>query len=132
MRVVFDIDDRTDVVDIHQWQPETTLQHLIATVMRVELDPDALIQVDGNPIKLCTPLDQVNLLEGSLISESPPVEVTQFHGWCVSVAGGPEAGFTLPVAEHREIVVGRAPNADVPIAHAATSWVHCTLQRQGN
>ncbi|HLS02345.1 MAG TPA: hypothetical protein VK054_10270, partial [Beutenbergiaceae bacterium] len=71
MRVVFELDDRRDVVAVDRWQPETTLGELINAVMRLDLPDEAVVYVDGTSTQAATRLEQVTLLEGTLISEKP-------------------------------------------------------------
>src|SRR5699024_12145840 len=57
-----------------------------------------------------------------------PERVQNIAGWNVSVAAGFEVGPVVPVPDHRPLIIGRAPQADVVLPTESASWHHCTIE----
>src|SRR5690606_32414987 len=49
-------------------------------------------------------------------------------GWNVAVTGGFAVGPVVVVPDHRPLVIGRAPQADVVLPTESASWHHCTIE----
>lgn len=127
MRILVHLDGLKASFELEAWQPGTTLAMLLNSVGIAVSDGERLV-VDRSTVAAKTPLHELSLLEGSLISRSTPTPVNNLHNWNVSVSAGLEVRppVTLPV--HRAYTLGRAPQSDLVISSISTSWHHCTLK----
>lgn len=131
MRVVIDIDGQRETVELGAWQPSATLSRLVQESSGHQLEAGDRVYVDSAECTGATELREVTLLEGSLIAARPPAVLPHVRGWNVSLAGGITAGGVVGVPDHRELVVGRAPQADIVLPTDSASWTHCTFELEG-
>ncbi|ROQ05043.1 MULTISPECIES: FtsK/SpoIIIE domain-containing protein [unclassified Curtobacterium] len=130
MRLLIELDDRREAVEVDGWSGASSLGELIAAAIGVELDAETTLAVDGHRTSAATPLRDLVLLEGSRIGRAPQERPQTIDGWSVTLAGGLDAGLVVPVPRSRKLVVGRAPQADVVLPTESASWEHCTIERE--
>ncbi len=128
MRVLIDLDDASRVVDVQAWQPQSTLAQLIESVGGTQLNNEEQFFVDGTAVSRDTELRELTLLEGSRISRVAFEAVQPIGGWNVSVSAGIGAGSVVAIPNHRKMVIGRAPGADLVLPTESASWNHCTME----
>lgn len=125
MRILIDLDDRHQVVDLDAWQPAATLADLMDGV---GAQPAEYICLDGRSLPTATKLQDAVLLEGSVISLQAGSVLPRITDWSVSVSGGLAAGALIAIPRNRKVIVGRSPNADLVLDSESASWQHCTLE----
>lgn len=130
MRLLIELDDRRDAVEVDGWSGASSLGDLVSAAIGLTLEPGTTLAVDGHRTSVDTPLRDLVLLEGSRIGRTPEERPLGTDGWTVTLAGGLEAGLVVPVPRGRKLVVGRAPQADVVLPTESASWEHCTVERQ--
>ncbi|ROS69084.1 S-DNA-T family DNA segregation ATPase FtsK/SpoIIIE [Curtobacterium sp. PhB172] len=130
MRLLIELDDRREAVEVDGWSGASSLGELIAAAIGVELDAETTLAVDGHRTSAATPLRDLVLLEGSRIGRAPQERPQTIDGWSVTLVGGLDAGLVVPVPRSRKLVVGRAPQADVVLPTESASWEHCTIERE--
>ncbi|MCA5922808.1 FtsK/SpoIIIE domain-containing protein [Curtobacterium oceanosedimentum] len=130
MRLLIELDDRREAVEVDGWSGASSLGELIAAAIGVELPAETTLAVDGHRTSAATPLRDLVLLEGSRIGRSPQERPQTVDGWSVTLAGGLDAGLVVPVTRSRKLIVGRAPQADVVLPTESASWEHCTIERE--
>ncbi|PYY63676.1 cell division protein FtsK [Curtobacterium sp. MCPF17_003] len=130
MRLLIELDDRREAVEVDGWSGASSLGELLSAAIGVELDAETTLAVDGHRTSAATPLRDLVLLEGSRIGRAPQERPQTIDGWSVTLAGGLEAGLVVPVPRSRKLVVGRAPQADVVLPTESASWEHCTIERE--
>lgn len=130
MRLLIELDDRRDAVEVDGWSGASSLGELVAAAIGLTLEPGTTLAVDGHRTSVDTPLRDLVLLEGSRIGRTPEERPLGTDGWTVTLAGGLEAGLVVPVPRGRKLVVGRAPQADVVLPTESASWEHCTVERE--
>ena len=130
MRLLIELDDRREAVEVDGWSGASSLGELIAAAIGVELDAETTLAVDAHRTSAATPLRDLVLLEGSRIGRAPQERPQTIDGWSVTLAGGLDAGLVVPVPRSRKLVVGRAPQADVVLPTESASWEHCTIERE--
>ncbi|WP_248703995.1 FtsK/SpoIIIE domain-containing protein [Curtobacterium sp. MWU13-2055] len=130
MRLLIELDDRRDAVEVDGWSGASSLGDLVSAAIGLTLEPGTTLAVDGHRTSVDTPLRDLVLLEGSRIGRTPEERPLGTDGWTVTLAGGLEAGLVVPVPRGRELVVGRAPQADVVLPTESASWEHCTVERE--
>ncbi|MGM1018948.1 MAG: FtsK/SpoIIIE domain-containing protein [Actinomycetota bacterium] len=130
MRILIELDGTREVIDVQAFQPQATLADLMETVGVAAVAATDRLFLDGVPVAGASELKELTLLEGSVLSRSAPKPVQRIRGWNVSVAGGLETGDVVEVPDHRQLVVGRAPQADVVLPTESASWHHCTIERE--
>ncbi|MBF4607858.1 FtsK/SpoIIIE domain-containing protein [Curtobacterium sp. VKM Ac-1393] len=130
MRLLIELDDRRDAVEVDGWSGASSLGELVVAAIGVTLEPGTTLAVDGHRTSVDTPLRDLVLLEGSRIGRTPAGRPLGTDGWTVTLAGGLEAGLVVPVPLGRKLVVGRAPQADVVLPTESASWEHCTVERE--
>lgn len=128
MRIAIEIDGTRETVDLRSWEPGATLAQLIESAGNILPGDDEPFYVDSNRVTGGTPLEDVLLLEGSLISRARPRPMQRIPSWNVSISGGVAAGSILPVPPHRALVIGRSPQADITLPTESASWNHCTVE----
>lgn len=132
MRVVIELDDRVETVEVDGWADASTLGQLVEAAIGPVLEPGATLAVDAHTTSAETPLRDLVLLEGSRIARTPQDRPRTTDGWTVTLAGGLDAGRVLAVPRSRPLVVGRAPQADLVLPTESASWEHCTLERDAD
>ncbi|MBF4584520.1 FtsK/SpoIIIE domain-containing protein [Curtobacterium sp. VKM Ac-2887] len=130
MRLLIELDDRRDAVEVDGWSGASSLGDLVSAAIGLTLEPGTTLAVDGHRTSVDTPLRDLVLLEGSRIGRTPEERPLGTDGWTVTLAGGLEAGPVVPVPRGRKLVVGRAPQADVVLPTESASWEHCTVERE--
>lgn len=130
MRLLIELDDRRDAVEVDGWSGASSLGDLVSAAIGLTLEPGTTLAVDGHRTSVDTPLRDLVLLEGSRIGRTPDERPLGTDGWTVTLAGGLEAGLVVPVPRGRKLVVGRAPQADVVLPTESASWEHCTVERE--
>lgn len=130
MRLLIELDDRRDAVEVDGWSGASSLGDLVSAAIGLTLEPGTTLAVDGHRTSVDTPLRDLVLLEGSRIGRTPEERPLGTDGWTVTLAGGLEAGLVVPVPRGRKLVVGRAPQADVVLPTESASWEHCTVERE--
>ncbi len=130
MRLLIELDDRRDAVEVDGWSGASSLGDLVSAAIGLTLEPGTTLAVDGHRTSVDTPLRDLVLLEGSRIGRTPDERPLSADGWTVTLAGGLEAGLVVPVPRGRKLVVGRAPQADVVLPTESASWEHCTVERE--
>lgn len=130
MRLLIELDDRRDAVEVDGWSGASSLGDLVSAAIGLTLEPGTTLAVDGHRTSVDTPLRDLVLLEGSRIGRTPEKRPLGTDGWTVTLAGGLEAGLVVPVPRGRKLVVGRAPQADVVLPTESASWEHCTVERE--
>ncbi|WP_159570352.1 FtsK/SpoIIIE domain-containing protein [Curtobacterium sp. 18060] len=130
MRLLIELDDRRDAVEVDGWSGASSLGDLVSAAIGLTLEPGTTLAVDGHRTSVDTPLRDLVLLEGSRIGRTPEERPLGTDGWTVTLAGGLEAGLVVPVSRGRKLVVGRAPQADVVLPTESASWEHCTVERE--
>ncbi|WP_065963273.1 FtsK/SpoIIIE domain-containing protein [Curtobacterium sp. UCD-KPL2560] len=128
MRVLIELDDRRETVEVDGWAPTATIGQLVTAVVGHTLTGDDALAVDGHRTSPDTPLGDLVLLEGSRIARTVEERPRSLDGWTVTLAGGLDAGLVLPVPHNRRLVVGRSPQADVVLPTESASWEHCTVE----
>jgi len=130
MRIVIELDDRVEAVEVDGWADTSTLGQLVEAAVGPVLDPGATLAVDAHTTSADTPLRDLVLLEGSRIARTPEDRPRTVDGWTVTLAGGLDVGRVVPVPRSRRLVVGRAPQADLVLPTESASWEHCTIERE--
>ncbi|RPE84255.1 S-DNA-T family DNA segregation ATPase FtsK/SpoIIIE [Curtobacterium sp. PhB137] len=130
MRLLIELDDRREAVEVDGWSGASSLGELVSAAVGLTLEPGTTLAVDGHRTSVDTPLRDLVLLEGSRIGRTPEDRPLGTDGWTVTLAGGLEAGLVVPVPRGRKLVVGRAPQADVVLPTESASWEHCTVERE--
>ena len=130
MRLLIELDDRHETVEVDGWAGTSTLGDLVAATTGDRLDTGTALAVDGHHTSSDTPLRDLVLLEGSRIARTAEDRPRTVDGWTVTLAGGLDAGLVLPVPRSRKLVVGRAPQADVVLPTESASWEHCTIEHE--
>lgn len=130
MRLLIELDDRREAVEVDGWSGASSLGELVSAAVGLTLEPGTTLAVDGHRTSVDTPLRDLVLLEGSRIGRTPDERPLSTDGWTVTLAGGLEAGLVVPVPRGRKLVVGRAPQADVVLPTESASWEHCTVERE--
>jgi len=127
MRLVIELDDQRQSVEVDRWRGAATLAELVrSTGATVAADGD--LYVDGSAVPVSTPLRELTLLEGSRVARTPSRRPSRVTGWSVTLAGGLTVGPVVEVPRGRPLVVGRAPQADLVLPTVSASWEHCTVE----
>ncbi|MFT4189575.1 MAG: FtsK/SpoIIIE domain-containing protein [Aeromicrobium sp.] len=127
MRILIDLDGRRETVDVQAWQPDATLATLLDYV-GVQVDADASLILDGATVEASSLLEELTLLEGSILTRTVTHPVRTLPTWNVSVGGGLQTRPAVAIPTHRQLVIGRAPQADVVLPSESASWHHCTIE----
>lgn len=128
MRVLIRLGDQRLEREMTGREDALTLGELIERAGGTAPGPDTTLFVDDAPATTGTPLGEVLLLEGSTISLSPIPRPQPVTGWSVTVCGGLQAGAVHPVPEHRPLLLGRSPQADIVLDSESASWNHAGIQ----
>ncbi|WP_159613737.1 FtsK/SpoIIIE domain-containing protein [Glutamicibacter sp. JC586] len=127
MRIAFDFDGQRMIRDIHAADDSTTLQDLLIKVGLADtLAAD--IYIDDTRTELDAPLNEVKLLEGSVISSRPNTMAADFSGWTASISGGLSSGEIIELPRHRRVLLGRSPHADIRLETQSASWEHASFE----
>jgi S-DNA-T family DNA segregation ATPase FtsK/SpoIIIE len=132
MRVLIELDDFRESVEVAAWQPRTTLAELVHAVNGVTLRAEERLYVNGAAVTAEAELGGLTLLEGSRIARTSPDEARSIGGWNVGVSAGVGAGTVVAVPANRAMVLGRAPGADLVLPTESASWRHCTIELEGD
>ncbi|CAM5449020.1 FtsK/SpoIIIE domain-containing protein [Leifsonia shinshuensis] len=132
MRVLIELDDARESIDVHAWQSGSTLAELLEAANGSSLGAEEQLYVDGAAVPAGTELRKLTLLEGSRIARSAEKPVLPVRGWNVAVSAGTAAGRVVAVPRHRAMVLGRAPGADLVLPTESASWNHCTIEFEGD
>ena len=130
MRLLIELDDRREAVEVDGWANASCLGELIESAIGLALEPGTTLAVDGHRTSVDTPLRDLVLLEGSRIARTPEERPQLVDGWTVTLAGGLVTGAVVSVPRSRRLVVGRAPQADLVLPTESASWEHCTIERE--
>ncbi|MGC0269836.1 FtsK/SpoIIIE domain-containing protein [Glutamicibacter soli] len=128
MRVLIQLGDQRLDRELTGRDDALTLGELIDRAGGTAPGPDTTLYVDDVPATAGTPLGEVLLLEGSTISLSPVPRPQPLTGWSVTVCGGLHAGAVQPIPEHRPLLLGRSPQADIVLDSESASWNHASIQ----
>lgn len=128
MRILIDLDDAAEAIDLQAFQPHATLADLIEVGFGYTLGHEERLYLDHVPVTGETTLAECTILEGSVLSRRAPQRIHNIAGWNVSIAGGVEVGPVVAVPDHRQLVIGRAPQADIVLPTESASWNHCTIE----
>src|SRR5699024_9101040 len=113
---------------LQAFQPQATLADLVDSAFGYTLAAEDSLYLDAVPVTGEPTLSECTILEGSVLSRKAPERVQNIAGWNVSVAAGFEVGPVVPVPDHRPLIIGRAPQADVVLPTESASWHHCTIE----
>lgn len=127
MRIAFDLDGQRMIRDIHGADDSTTLSDLLSKVGH-ESASGRDVYVDDVRTETSTLLSDLTLLEGSLISYQPSSVEQSFSGWIAAVAGGLNTGAVIALPEHRRLLLGRSPHADIQLDTESASWEHASFE----
>lgn len=135
MRIVLDLGDKRETVQLRAWQRHATLRDLVAQgrrppANRMQLTIDGVLRPDT------TPLDDAGLWNGSVVSDGLASEPSDPQpepaaGWHVAVSGGLDTAPAIPLTAHARISVGRSPQAAISVRSESVSWEHCSFAREG-
>lgn len=128
MRILIDLDGAAEVIDLQAFQPQATLADLVEAGFGYTLGDEERLYLDHVPVTAETTLAECIILEGSVLSRKAPERIHNIAGWNVSISGGFEVGPVVAVPEHRALVIGRAPQADMVLPSQSASWQHCTIE----
>lgn len=128
MRVLIQLGDQRLDRELTGRDDALTLGELIDRAGGTAPGPDTTLYVDDVPATAGTPLGEVLLLEGSTISLSPVPRPQPLTDWSVTVCGGLHAGAVQPIPEHRPLLLGRSPQADIVLDSESASWNHASIQ----
>src|SRR5690625_3019559 len=128
MRILIDLDGTPEVIDLQAYQPQATLADLVESACGYTLSADEKLYLDHVPVTGDTTLGECTILEGSVLTRKTLERVQNIAGWNVSVAGGFAVGPVVVVPEHRPLIIGRAPQADLVLPTESASWEHCTIE----
>lgn len=128
MRILLELDGSSQVVNLNGFQPQATLADLTESALGYRLADEDRLNIDQLPVTGGTVLADCTLLEGSVISRRTPEKTGNIAGWNVAVSGGFAVGTVVVVPDHRPLVVGRAPQADLVLPTESASWHHCTME----
>ncbi|GAA4114169.1 FtsK/SpoIIIE domain-containing protein [Enteractinococcus coprophilus] len=128
MRILLDLDGSSQVVNLNGFQPQATLADLTESALGYRLADDDRLYVDQLPVTGETTLADCTILEGSVISRKAPEQTGNIAGWNVVISGGFAVGTVVVVPDHRPLVIGRAPQADLVLPTESASWHHCTIE----
>ena len=131
MRILIDLDERREVVDLVAWQSQATLAEFLESSGFRAGESDT-VMLDGLAVAPDTLMEELTLLEGSVLTRDPGAPVGVISGWNVAVGAGLETRPAVPVPERRRLVVGRSPGADVVLPTESASWNHCTVELEGD
>lgn len=132
MRLLVAVDGATHEVEVVRHVPGATLGDLITAATGSGLASEETVWVDDHRHQAGDLLDHADLLDGSAVTRSAARPVEPLPGWVAVLSGGARAGLVIPVPGSRPLIVGRAPQADLPLATLSASWKHCTMQREGD
>ncbi|BDZ49537.1 hypothetical protein GCM10025867_17780 [Frondihabitans sucicola] len=132
MRVLIELDERRETVEIDGFAPTAALGALVHAATGIHLEPAVDLFVDERAATAETPLRDVVLLEGTRIARAPQTRAHRVQGWSVTLAGGTSASALAPLPSTRRLVVGRAPQADLVLQSESASWEHCSFEREGD
>ncbi|PZR53731.1 cell division protein FtsK [Xylanimonas oleitrophica] len=132
MRVLIELDGQRSSVDLDRWQGSATLADLLQAVGAPAAAGHDVVHVDDTAVPVSTPLSELPLLEGTRIARTPRPRRSTVSGWSVTLGGGLSAGRVVEVPRHRQMVVGRSPQADLVLPTVSGSWHHCTLELEAD
>lgn len=128
MRILIDLDGSAEAIDLQAFQQQATLADLVESAFGSTLAADEKLYLDHVPVTGETTLAECTILEGSVLSRKAPERFHNIAGWNVAISGGFEVGEVVPVPDHRGLVIGRAPQADLVLPTESASWNHCTIE----
>lgn len=131
MRILIDLSGTREVVDLVAWQKQATLAELLHSSGVGGVGEEPLL-LDGQLVSPQAPMEDLILLEGSLITRAAEPKVQAMSGWNVAVGGGLETRDAVPVPTHRRLVIGRSPQADLVLPTESASWEHCTVELEAD
>lgn len=129
MRLLIDLADFTETVELDHWRDTTTVAALLAEAGAPEIPEQQSLFLDDAPVSAGSVLSELNLLEGSRLSYRPVPVPTRTRDWTAALSDGIEAGAVVEVPRHRMMVIGRSPQADVVLPTESASWEHFRVQR---
>lgn len=132
MRILTDFDHSAAVVDLAASEPQSTVAELLLLARGVRIEPGEPLFLDQTRVNPETELRELTLLEGSRLARTPSPHAQQIPGWNVAVAAGVSAGHATAVPDHRKLVIGRSPQADLVLPTGSASWEHCTIEREAD
>src|SRR5690625_726340 len=131
MRLLIDLEGSPEVIDLQAFQPQATLADLVDSAFGYTLAADEQLYLDHVPVTGETAIEDCTILEGSVLTRKPPEPIHNIAGWNVSVAAGIAVGEVVVVPDHRPLIIGRAPQADLVLPTESASWQHCTIELDG-
>lgn len=131
MRFVLDVAGSRREVELTRHTSTATLADLLVAGGAARPEPDAAVWVADVRREASDLLDDVGLMEGDTVSDAATPAVEPLSGWVAVHACGLDAGGAVPVPTTRPLVVGRAPHADLTLTSLSASWMHLTIQREG-
>lgn len=130
MRLVIDVEGTRHDVVVSQHAEAATLSDLLEAVCGMSLAEDEVVWVDEVEHTGGDQMSSVQLLEGSRVARNKLERPAPIEGWSAVVSGGLAAGRTVRVPTSRPLLMGRSPQADVPIDSPSASWSHVTVERE--
>lgn len=132
MRLVIDIEGTRHEVVASLHSETATLGDLIESTCALSLADDDVVWVDDREHVAGDTVSSVTLLEGSRVARSKLDRHAPLQTWSAIVTGGPTAGRVARVPASRPLLMGRSPQADIPIDSPSASWSHATVERDGD
>lgn len=130
MRLVIDSAGTRQEVSLGQVATEATLADLVEAACGTAPEPDEPWWVDDQQHLAGDQVGDLTLLEGSRIARSRPERPEQLRGWTAILSGGLRAGAAVPIPRSRPLLMGRSPQADLPVDSASVSWTHVSVERE--
>jgi len=128
MRLLIDLDGTRTPIELRAWTAQTTVAQLIERASGMTPIRGERFYLDDEEVPADAKLNELTLLEGSRISRTASSPAQPIGGWNVAVSAGIDSGCVIGIPDHREMRLGRAPGADLPLPTESASWNHCTLQ----
>ena len=132
MRLLIELDGHREIVELGDYEAQATLAELVDAAAVSRVRPGEQLFLDGTAVDLDAELSTLTLLEGSRLARTPVDPVQQIPGWNVSVTAGARAGTAVQLPQHRRLIVGRSPQVDLVLDTESASWVHCTMELEGD
>ncbi|MDR0990254.1 MAG: FHA domain-containing protein [Propionibacteriaceae bacterium] len=132
MRLRLDIDGDGREIDVTQTARTSTLADLLQATTGLAPLPDEVFWVDQVQHQAADRLDDCRLLEASTIGRATAVEVAEpLSGWTATLSDGLDAGLVISLPTDRPLTIGRSSQADIQLTTTSASWLHCTVEREG-
>lgn len=129
MRLLIELADFHRSVEVDHWRETTTVSELLREAGAPAIDDEQSVYLDHEPISSGSRLSELNLLEGSRISFAPTTRPSRIRDWTAGVSDGLTTGAVIAVPNHRQMIIGRSPQADVVLPTDSASWEHFRVER---